>query len=297
MHTSTIFWAGCFLILSGLTGFAGYLVWQAHTSEGSGGSVQGTEIGLGLPGAAPENRRQEFKADSALLYDSHNGTIVFEQNGFERRPIASITKLMTAMVALEEGIDWEQEVTIKPEEYVQGGTLRLHPGESARMRDLWAASLLGSANNATLAYVRSLGVPEEEFVRRMNRKAIEMGLEQTTFVDVTGLDPGNVSTAYEVARLTAEAFDRYEKIAEYTAMTEYSMTALGSGREHVIRNTNKLLKDDWSVTGSKTGFLYEAGYCLVVQGAGAVNDRVAVILGSESGPGHFLETRRLLHYE
>lgn len=255
----------------------------------------GAYIPLGLP--IETNRPQkDFDAGSVMLLDTTNNHIMFEQNAFERRPIASISKLMTAMVALDYGMPWEKEVDIQLEEYVQGGQLLLHPGEKVTMRDLFHASLAGSANNATLAYVRQLGIPKEEFVREMNRKAVELGLEQTEFRDVTGLSPENLSTAYEVAVMAKTAFAKYPAIRAATVAKEYAFTVRGSNREHVIHNTNKLIADlNEQAGGSKTGYLYEAGYCLVMQGEGEIGTRLGVILGSPSEQGNFADMRRLLH--
>lgn len=256
--------------------------------------VGGANIEVGLPVEGTEQKL--FDASSVLLFDRTSDKILFEQNAFERRPLASITKLMTAMVAIDHGMSWEKEAGIALEEYVQGGQLLLHPGETVSMRDLFYASLLGSANNATLAYVRELGIPKEEFVREMNRKAISLGLEQTEFYDVTGLDTRNTSNAYEIAVLAKTAFANYPAIQEATSRMEYPFLVRGSGREHTIRNTNKLISEGGQrAGGSKTGYLYEAGYCLVMQGDGETSTRIGVILNSPSERGHFADMDRLLH--
>ncbi|MEX1112241.1 MAG: serine hydrolase [Candidatus Andersenbacteria bacterium] len=297
MHKSTIILAGICLSLAAVTGFSVWLLATHESERPSTPLAGGASINLGLPGLGePDGKERVFTAGSALLYDTTSNTILFEQNAFERKPIASITKLMTAIVALDMGIDWDAPATIQPEEYVQGGRLLLHPGETVTMRDLFNASLLGSANNATLAYVRELGVPKDEFLREMNRKAIELGLEQTEFADVTGLDTGNVSTAYEVARIAQVAFDQYPEIAAATSQQEYVFVVGETRREHTIRNTNKLVSQwDEQVSGSKTGYLYEARYCLVVQGTGEQAGRIAVILDSPSEVEHFADIRKLLY--
>ncbi len=171
-------------------------------------------------------------------------------------------------------------------------------GEKVTMRDLFAASLIGSANNATLAYVRELGIPEEEFVKKMNRKAIMLGLEQTEFSDVTGLDVGNISTAYEVVMLAHTAFTEYPDIAHMTSSKEYSFTVKESDREHTMRNSNKLMAE-WGidVSGGKTGYLYEARYCLVVKGVGKDERLMAVVLGSPSEVEHFADIKKLLNMD
>ena len=290
---STLLWAGITMLLAGITGA---VVWYtiSYTPTNPTPKVEGS-LNLGIPGLVTQTTEGQFLARSALVYDTSSESIVFEQNGFERRPIASLTKLMTAMVAIDHNIPWDQEADIALNEYVIGGQLLLHPGEKVTMRDLFAASIVGSANNATLAYVRQLGIPEEEFIREMNRKAIELGLEQTEFTDVTGLDVENVSTAYEVARLAEVAFTQYPEIAKISSMNEYPITFRGSGRQHAVRNSNKLVSDNGTVfTGSKTGFLYEAGYCLVVRGSGATEHRIAVVLGSPSENQHFADIQRLV---
>ncbi len=257
--------------------------------------VEGATVQLSLPDLRPDNSSKRFTARSVLLWDSDTHVIRFEQNGFERLPIASITKLMTAMVALDHGIPWDDLSDIQPNEYVQGGRLLLHAEEQVTMRNLFTASLLGSANNATLAYVRHLGIDQEQFIQEMNRKAVELGLEQTHFTDVTGLEKTNVSTAYEVARLAEHAFTRYPDIAHATQQIAYTFTVAGSGREHTMRNTNKLISEyGQSYLGSKTGYLDEAQYCLVVRGAALGSSLIGVILASPSEPEHFADMSKLM---
>lgn len=248
-------------------------------------------VGLDLENA---ERNDGFNSLSVLLWDKETETIRYEKKGFEKRPIASLTKLMTAMVLLDNGIDWEKEAEILPEEYVVGGKLILQPGEKVTMRNLFNVSLLGSANNVTLALVRESGIEEIEFVRQMNRKAIELGLEQTSFTEATGLDTGNVSNAFEAAKLAEAAFD-YPEIAEASSRHEYVFTVAGSGREHNIKNTNKLIaQGNLKVSGSKTGYLDEAGYCLVMKGAGKAEGLIAVVLGSPTEGDNMEESRKLL---
>lgn len=294
IHRTTITFAALSLLL--VVGIA-TVTWRLFAAESlkPSGQVEGAAVAFGIPNLRPDNPEQVIPARSALVWNTASQTIMFEQNGFERRPIASLTKIMTAMVALDYGFAWDHTTAIQLEEYVIGGQLLLHPGEAVTMRDLLNASLLGSANNATLAYVREVGVDKKEFVRAMNRKAVELGLEQTFFTDVTGLDSGNISTAYEVARLAEYAFQHYPAIAAATAQTEYHFVVGGSGREHTIRNTNKLVSDEGlAVTGSKTGYLDESGYCLVVQGAGEQADLVTVVLDSPSEPLQYQGIRHLL---
>ncbi len=293
MHKSTVWLAALCLLLASALGFAaGWLVNRPAAAP----QVAGTEkLPIGLPAVRSGQPRQTLKSDSALLWDANAQVIRFEQNGFERRPIASITKLMTAMVALDMGVDWDKPMEILPDEYGAGGQLMLSPGESIAMRDLMYVSLIASANNTTLALVRGLGVSEEKFVEAMNRKAIRLGLEQTTLVDSTGLNPGNISTAYEVARLAEAAWRDYPTIADIASRKDYTFTIGGSHREHTVRNSNKLIsRDDLAVTGSKTGYLDEAGYCLVMRGKGKDKNKISVVLGSGSERDNLTDSKTLL---
>ncbi len=256
--------------------------------------VNQTNFDIGLNDVRTEGNSDVVESASALLWDSEAQVIKYEVNGFERRPIASLTKLMTAMVALDFGVDLDQAMTILPEEYRIGGRLVLAPGESVTMRDLLHASLMGSANNATLALVRGTGVDEAEFIRAMNRKAIELGLEQTEFVELTGLDFHNISTAYEMAKIAESAWRDYPIIAEITSKIKYQYIVGGSGREHTIVNTNNLMVDyGYELAGSKTGYLYEAGFCLAVRKA-ADHDLIAIVLGAPSEWDSMSDARTLL---
>ncbi len=294
MHKATLWFACICIVLA--TGI-GAAVWQLMHMESTSIPLEGgSSILLGLPGStAKDSSDTSLQAKSALLYSTETNSIVYEHGAFDRRPLASITKLMTAMVALDHGIAWDTEANILPNEYVQGGELILSPGETVTMRDLFNASLLGSANNATLAYVRQLGISKDAFVQEMNRKAIMLGLEQTDFVDVTGLSEKNVSTAYEIALMAHHAFITYPEISPATSQREYTFTVKGTGREHTIKNTNKPVHDgSLEVIGSKTGFLYEAGYCLVVEATGKYKNMIAVVMDTPSEQAQFIEIDRLL---
>jgi D-alanyl-D-alanine endopeptidase (penicillin-binding protein 7) len=281
----------CLMLGGAVTGIV-FALWS--TTPISEQPVGATPFDIGLNDVRAEGDKDLFESDSALLWDSEAGIMKYEVNGFERRPIASLTKLMTAMVAIDYGIDLEQEMTILPEEYRIGGRLVLAPGETVTMRDLLHASLMGSANNATLALVRGTGIEEKEFIQAMNRKAIALGLEQTEFVDLTGLDFHNLSTAYEVARM-AEAAWEYPLIAETTSKIKYQYLVGGSGREHTIVNTNNLMVDyGYELNGSKTGYLYEAGFCLAVRKVSENSSLVAIVLGSPSEWDSMSDARALL---
>lgn len=274
----------------------GLVVWQLWLpSQASDQAVFLQSIPLAIERSFQQSSASHLSGASAIVWDSQAQSLIFQYKAFERRPIASLTKLMTAIVALDMGLEWETLATIENNEYGLGGNLLLHPGEEVSVRDLFYASLLGSANNATKAYVRVMGMSEREFVQEMNRKAITLGLEQTQFTDVTGLDPHNVSTAYEVAKLAQIAFERYPEISKATKTIEYEFTVRGSDRVHVIRNTNKLISEEGlSFRGSKTGYLDEARFCLVVQNTDERAPKIAVVLGSPSEQQVLADIKSLL---
>ena len=294
MQRSTFVFGVLCAVLAGVLTATGSWLWR-KAAEPSAPFVSETRLEIGLPDMRDEKDGDLVAASSAVLWDSEAGVIKFEKNGFERRPIASLTKLMTIMIAIDLGVDWGKEMIIESDEWRIGGRLVLAPDEFVTMRDLLHASLMGSANNATLAFVRGVGVTKKEFIFEMNRKAIELGLEQTEFVDVTGLNPGNVSTAYEVAKIAEAAFNDYPIIQEVTSKEKYKYVLGGSGREHTIVNTNNLIVDyDYPLTGSKTGYWYEANFCLVVKGSGDLSDTIAVVLGAPSEWDSMSDVRTLL---
>ncbi len=293
MQKSTLILGTICLLLSVALGialsFLTYAIQLPPATEQVAGNMD-----IGLPNIAPSDQPTTDSV-STILWDQNADIILHADNAFERRPIASLTKIMTAMVAIDTGIDWNKVMAIKPEENVIGGNIAIAPNETLTMRDLFHASLMGSANNATLALVRGSEVPEKEFIDAMNRKAIALGLEQTEFMDVTGLDPRNQSTAYEMARLAETAFNEYPNIAAATSLLRYEHTFGVTQRNHTIVNTNNLMVDyGYQLSGSKTGFLNEAGYCLAVHGANKQSNRIAVVLGAKSEWDSMNDVKNLL---
>ncbi len=229
-------------------------------------------------------------AKAALIYDANNDKILFAKNPYEKLPIASISKLITALVFLDHNPGLSKTMTILPEENVIGGRLQITPEEEITVKDLFYISLLGSANNTALALMRSTGLKEEDFVEEMNRKAIALNMHNSFFVEPTGLDDRNKSSAYDVALLAKEAFSK-QIIREATTQKEYQLKTLNTKREHTVKNTNELITNGLNFTGSKTGYLNEAGYCLVVQAENQNKKIIAVVLGSPSKQDHFQDIK------
>ncbi len=239
-------------------------------------------------------------AHSAVVVDWESGARVLEKNADEPASLASIPKLMTALVVLSTKTDWNKEVEIQGSDDRPGGIPYVAPGELVTVGDLFNLSLVASANNATVALVRSTGLTPEEFSRRMNQKASAIGMKNARFVDPTGLDPGNTASAADVAQLVKYALAESAIRAAVNRET-YRFTAR-TGREHAVRSTDQLLgsflsKPPYAFLGGKTGYLEEAGYCL---GAAAENGDgrrvIAVALGADTIDQRFRDVKGLIFW-
>jgi len=199
-------------------------------------------------------------ARAALVVDATTGEVLFDKNSGQAMPIASLTKLMTAMVFLEMKPDLSRRVMVSREDLAGSGHTKLRAGEIITMRDLLHMALLSSDNAATRTLVRNADLPPEEFLARMNRKAQVMGLQQTRFVEFTGLSEQNVSSATEYAQILKRAGGE-PMIRHITMLPDY--TFRGSRGDHHLVNTNRLCRYGvFDVRGGKTGFISESGYCL-----------------------------------
>lgn len=238
-------------------------------------------------------------ADKAYVQSLDNRASFYSKKADEVQPIASITKLMTALVFLDYNPGWNEVYTITKEDSIEGGRLHLFPGDRVKIKDMLATSLIASDNGATLALVSASGLSREEFVSEMNVKAKALGLKQTKFFEPTGLDDANVSTAREVALLAKEVLLKPE-IEKLVSLKEYNFTT-ENGREKKIESTNYLLFDeednDFSVLGSKTGYTDMAGYCFV----GRFSDKdsreiISVVLNSDGRNERFRESKKLINW-
>jgi len=239
---------------------------------------------------------KEFRltAKSALVLDLDKGTVLYDKNSEEVRSIASLTKLMTAMVFLECGMDLFDTITIGREDARASARSHLRPGETFYLLDLLHASLMPSDNRATRALVRATGLSPQEFVGRMNRKADSLGLVNTEFSDPTGLDADNVSTAWETAKLLKMALS-YPLISQITTKTSYKFFSINKRRRmHQLSNSNRLLRGDYEVLGGKTGFIGRSGWCLAVMLKNIEEKLCVVVLGAASNMRRFAEARHIL---
>ncbi len=251
-------------------------------------AASGDLIVVGHEGIFPDG--VSVAGDAAAVLDAATNTVVASYDGGTPYPIASLTKLITAMVVLDTNPEWNRTMTYQKSDERPGAKLRLRIGDQLSVRDLWYSMLLGSANNAAIALARSTGLSTAEFVRRMNRKAEDLDLVQTRFTEPTGLDAENVSTAEEYARL-ANAAMQLPRIAETTKTRKYSFRTKNQGILHTLRNTNTLLGANAAVVGGKTGYLDEVGYNLMLKTVYGRTDAkktyIGVVFGSKTSGARF----------
>ena len=229
-------------------------------------------------------RKINLRSTSALVQDAASGEIVFGKNAEAVVPIASITKLMTAMVILDHGLDLEEQIVLNREDAVgmKGSRSRLRTGLALSRGELLLLALMSSENRAAAALGRSYPGGLEAFVDAMNAKAAVLEMHESRFVEPTGLSPANVSTASDLAKLVRAAHD-YPLIREYSTKERAAVRVSTGRRLHVLNygNTNGLVRSKyWEIELSKTGYISEAGRCLVMLVRLADKDLIVVLLDS-----------------
>jgi D-alanyl-D-alanine endopeptidase (penicillin-binding protein 7) len=256
--------------------------------------------GRAKPAAAKRRRRVRrhrtppaggVYARNAILLDPASGEVLFEKNSSRSVPIASLTKLMTALVFLEQRPDMARQVEVTLTEIRGAGKTQLRRGEVLPLGELLRMSLMSSDNCATRVLARESGLSPADFIARMNLKAVELGLTGSRFVEFTGLDERNVSTASDVARLLHAAANE-PLVAEISTTRSHEFRT--ERRRHHIGNTNRLLYGRYEVLGGKTGFISEAGYCFATWVRAQGRELIAVVLGAPTNATRFADTVRLL---
>ncbi|MFZ2681865.1 MAG: serine hydrolase [Patescibacteria group bacterium] len=229
-------------------------------------------------------------AQSAVVIDAASGAVLFSKNPNEVRPIGSITKLLTALVFLETEPDLASYVTVTPDDFAGTGRVYVYYDDALTLENVLGASLVGSDNTATLALVRHSGLTKDEFVARMNTKAIELGMLSSRFEDPSGLSVKNVSTVTEVSLLLAAAKAQAE-MAQFMTDATLNVPQM-SGRVAVIPSTNLLLTSalnsgNYQVTGGKTGYIPQAGYCVTTAIKYEGHEIYVVVLGADGLTSRF----------
>lgn len=239
----------------------------------------------------------ELKAPSAVLMDPVTRKVLYQKNPDEKRPIASVTKVMTlllVMEAIDDGkISLTDSVTASQHAASMGGSdIWLEAGETMSVDDLIKATVIMSANDAAVALAEHVAGSEDEFVSRMNQRAKELGMTNTVFKNCNGLDEeGHLSTAKDVALMSSELV-KHEKIFDYTLTW---MDYLRNGKTQLV-NTNKLIRSYQGITGLKTGTTSQAGSCIAATAKRKDLSLVSVVLGCETTADRFASASKLLDY-
>ncbi len=223
---------------------------------------------------------------AALVVDGEFGGVLLAKNDTSVVPLASLTKLMTALVLLDQKIDMNKVVTVSSKDLAPPANIPLKVGDQMRTRDLWNAMLVGSKNDAVKALVRSTGMSEVDFVKGMNEKARMLGMSSTVFVDTTGLKSGNVAPLVDYEHLAREAFGR-DAIRLATKQKEYRFTEKKTGRKIVIANTDYLVRVLPMLDAGKTGYIDESGYNLAVRAHQDRREVFAFVIGAPDSQTRF----------
>jgi len=239
--------------------------------------------------------RLQLQSQIALVLDEREGVMLMARDIDTPRPIASLTKLMTALVILESDLPLDAPIVITTADLdrLKGSRSRLRVGSILTRDDLLRAALAASDNRAASALARSWPLGREAFVAAMNDKAHALGMTSTRFADASGLDQRNVSTARDLARLLIAA-SRNPRLPAYSTRSEVWVTDLASGHPVAWNNTNRLVRSDgWEINLSKTGYTSEAGNCLVMQATIGHRPVSIVLLNSWGKLSKYGDARRI----
>ena len=249
---------------------------------------------------ANEEEKLAQNAKSAILVETSTGEILYEKNKDERLSVASLTKMMAQILILEEiekgNLDWNEKITTSANAAGYGGTqIYLEPGEIMTVSDLMKGISMASANDATVALAERIAGTEEKFVEMMNNKAKELGLENTNFVNPTGLDEDNhYSSAYDLAIIARELI-KHKEIFKFSSIYEDYLRQDTPNKFWLV-NTNKLVRLYDGADGLKTGFTDNAGYTMAVTAKRGNMRLLAIVLGEEVSKVRNQETEDLLDY-
>jgi len=255
-----------------------------------------TEIPI-IPAAATVDTALSIKAKSTVLMEPHTGRVLYENNPDERLAPASITKIMSLLLVMEaienEKLTLDTKVTTSEHAASMGGSqIWLEVGEQMTVDELLRASVIASANDATVALAEAVSGSEETFVELMNKRAKELGMKNTTFKNACGLDTdGHLTTGRDVA-IMASALIKHSLIKKYSTVW---MDALRGGKSE-LTNTNKLVRYYNGATGLKTGTTSKAGCCVAATAQREGMELVAVVMGGENSNERFTGAKKLLDY-
>jgi D-alanyl-D-alanine endopeptidase (penicillin-binding protein 7) len=249
------------------------------------------------------------KAQGAIILDNKDGEVLWEENASEILSLASLSKLVALKVFLDQGVSLEKEVFYNKQDEIfnnkyckpwESAKINLHEGDIITIKDLIYSSLVGSANNAVESLVRLSGLSRDDFIGEMNEYAQSLGAKTTHFEEPTGLSPQNVSSVKDYAIISRDVFNE-KIISEASSRAEYEFTTVNTERSFHLRNTNSLVRSNFipsfSIVGSKTGYLHEAGYCLVVRAHSTEKgDIIVLVMKEKNRSDSFDEIKDLIEY-
>jgi serine-type D-Ala-D-Ala endopeptidase (penicillin-binding protein 7) len=244
-----------------------------------------------------KTRLPNLRSGVALIYDEQEQRPLFAKGADNVVPIASITKLMTAMVILDAHLPMDEKITITrhDKDHYKGSRSRLRPGMTLTRGDLLRLALMSSENRAAAALARTFPGGTDAVVAQMNFKAKSLAMTDTHFIDPTGLHSDNVSTAYDLVKLV-QAAQHYEQIRLATTSTSH-IVEVGGRRQMHFRNTNPLVRNaSWDIGLSKTGYISEAGRCLVMETRISQRPVVLVLLDSWGRLSRIGDANRIRHW-
>jgi len=255
--------------------------------------------GLCLPVQAVD---MQIPAKSAVLMEVSTGQILYEQNAHEKLSPASVTKVMTMLLIMEAvdtgRVKWDDMVTTSEAAAAKGGSqVYLKVGETMSVAEMVKCIAVSSANDCACAMAEHLAGSEAAFAQKMNEKANQLGMNDTHFVNCTGLDDApeakdHKTSAYDIAIMSRELLKNHPDIKKYTTIW---MDTVRNGT-FGLSNTNKLVRFYQGATGLKTGFTAQAGYCLSASAAREGMELVAVVMGCETSKDRFAACKSLLDY-
>lgn len=232
--------------------------------------------------ALAQKNNPDIKSQAALVFNAQNDRVIYDKNADKVMPIASITKLMTAMVALDARLSPHEKITITNADVdkLKHSSSRLPVGSTYPRQELLRLALMSSENRAAAALARTYPGGAKAFVNAMNVKAKKLGMNNSRFVDSTGLNSSNVATARDLAKMVA-ASNNYAVIREFSTTSQHSVSPGNKRGQLQYVNSNSLVRNQgWNINVSKTGYLSEAGRCLVMQAKISGQPMVIVLLNS-----------------
>ena len=257
------------------------------------------EVPLVWPNNWPEVKA--WPASSTVVISNKEG-VLLSQGSYQLRPIASLSKLVTALIVLDTHPNWSAEYTLKNEDQRYGNIIYIYPGEVVTIKDLWMASLLASDNTATEALIRAVGLDDASYSQKVEELARKFNLASDLhLVEPTGLSPDNQASARAVATIVKTALSQSE-IRETLLLEQYEIVTK-QGRRQLVTNTDGFIRgsvaapDSWQILGGKTGYLDEAGYCFAALWRNSQGEElITVVLGAPTKEGRFTITKDLLNY-